>query len=79
MIDYGKETIKLKGSSGKPVEMSLEELAKKKINGKVEVNDKGYCVKLTRWYSLDQTFSNLNDATRTLVKLVQKIDKINRK
>jgi hypothetical protein len=77
--DYGKETINLRGSTGKLIKIQLEELAKKKIDGKVEVVGKLYYVKLTRWYSLDQTFSNLNDAARTLVKLVQKIDKINRK
>ncbi len=76
MDNYEKETIKLKGSTGKPVEMTLDELSKKKITGKVEVVGKMYYVKLTRWYSLDQAFTNLSDAASALIKVMQKLSKL---
>lgn len=69
-----KETIKLRGSSGKVIELTYEELLKKKINGKIEFKNGKYYAKITRWYSLEKAYDSLNEATSNLIKIIQKID-----
>lgn len=71
-----KETIKIVGRSGKHTEISYEELAEKKVNPKLDTYKNQYVIKLTPWYNYDKMFTNINEASSTLVKITQKIYKI---
>ena len=71
------ETIELRGSTGNIIKMTYEDLLKRKdITGRIEFKNGVYYAQVTRWYSLNKEYKSLSEATRDVVKLVQKLEKL---
>lgn len=76
MNNLNEETIKLRGNSGKAIEMTIEELASKKLAPKVVFKGDTFYAMVTHWYRIDKDYKSLALVTSDIIKLIQKIDLI---